>query len=442
MENLLDIWMETLRILEAEMEPHPFTTFIQTINPISIKDNVILLEVPFNFNRQMVNERYKTLITNAVNIVSDKDYILKVVVKGEEIQEHVKEETSSEYYENAVEGFLNPNYTFDSFVIGSCNKYAHAASLAVAEEPSIMYNPLFLHGGVGLGKTHLMHAIGNKILQNTPSKKVVYISAEQFANEFISSITKRTTEEFRNKYRTVDVLMIDDIQFIGGKPGVEESFFYTFNDLKEHNKQVIISSDRPPKELYTLEERLRTRFESGLLVDIQQPDFETRAAILKKKAETFKVFLTNEQILYIASCITENVRELEGVIKKIKMLSELFRKEIDTQMIEEALSNFNTQNNSIITPDIVIKAVERHFNLKENSLKGTKKSKEIAFPRQISMYIMKEMINEISTLKIAKSLTKDHSTVIYGIKKIEKCMDEDSSIKNVVSDIMKNIKNR
>ncbi len=443
MDKLLTVWAETLQLLEPEMEPVSYRSWIQTINPLSIKDNTIILEVPFPYNQRMVTEIYKPLITNALCIASGEELSITVVVKGENVIEEVKEEKETETYDTPVEGFLNPYYTFENFVTGSSNKFAHAASVAVAEGNGIMYNPLFLYGGVGLGKTHLMHAIGNTILKTKPSKKVVYISAENFTNQFISSILDKSTLAFREKYRSVDVLMIDDIQFIGGKEGIEESFFHTFNDLKDLNKQIIISSDRPPRELHTLSERLRTRFENGLLADIQQPDFETRAAIITKKCSSLNLFLPQEMILRIASCITENIREMEGVLKKLKMLSELYKKPVDEEMLSKTLESFNTHENSVITPEIVIKAVERHFNLREDSLKSKSRANEISIPRQISMYIMKEMCTNISYIKIGASLGgRDHSTIIHGINVITKKIEDDTFTKNVVDDIMKNIKNR
>lgn len=443
MDKLLTVWAETLQLLEPEMEPVSYRSWIQTINPISIKDNIIILEVPFPYNQRMVNEIYKPLITNALCIASGEELSINVVVKGDAFIEEVKEEAETEIYETPIEGFLNPYFTFENFVIGSSNKFAHAASLAVAEGNGIMYNPLFLYGGVGLGKTHLMHAIGNTILKTKPSKKVMYVSAEKFTNEFIAAVTTNTVPAFRDKYRTVDVLMIDDIQFIGGKQGIEEAFFHTFNDLKDLNKQIIISSDRPPRELHTLSERLKTRFENGLLADIQQPDFETRAAIITKKCSSFNLYLHQDVILRIASCITENIREIEGVLKKLKMLTELYKKPVDEEMLSKTLESFNTHENSVITPEIVIKAVERHFNLREDSLKSKSRANEISIPRQISMYIMKEMCTNISYIKMGAALGgRDHSTIIHGIKIITKKIEEDPFTKNVVDDIIKNIKNR
>ena len=337
---------------------------------------------------------------------------------------------------------LNPQYTFENYIIGQSNQFAQAAALAVAEAPSILYNPFFIYGGSGLGKTHLMNAIGNRVLETYPEKKVVYVSSEQFVNELINSIRQQRNEEFRSKYRTIDVLIVDDIQFIAGKTSSEEEFFHTFNSLFLANKQIVISSDRPPKELHTLEERLRTRFESGLLVDIQPPDFETRAAILKQKAEQFNLDIDYDLITYIASNINSNVRELEGTIKKITALTGFSKRPVTLEIVENALADFNVVNAGIITPSTIITLVEKHFNLKENSLVSSKRSKDVAFARHIAMYIMREL-TEMSTPKIGQELGgRDHSTVLNGINKVEEAINTDSSIKNLVNDIIKNIRNR
>lgn len=442
MENLLTLWAETLHLLETEMESVSYRSWIQTINPVSLKDNVIILEVPFPYNQRMVNEIYKPLITNALCIVAKEEISINVVVKGEDLPPQ-QEEDLKEVYETPIEGFLNPYYTFDNFVIGSSNKLAHGASLAVAEGNSVMFNPLFIYGGVGLGKTHLMHAIGNTILKTKPSKKVMYVSAEKFTTEFIGALTSDKIPDFREKYLGVDVLMVDDIQFIGGKHGIEEAFFHIFNDLKDANKQIILSSDRPPREIHTLSLRMRTRFENGLLADIHQPDFETRAAIITKKSSSMNLYLPQDVIMRIASCITENIREIEGVLKKLKMLTELYKKQVDDEMLEKTLLSFNTHENTVITPEIVIKAVEKHFNLREDSLKSKSKTNEISIPRQISMYIMNEMCSGISYKKIGEALGgRDHSTIIHGLKVINKKIEEDAFTKNIIEDIIKDIKNR
>ncbi|MBE7037599.1 MAG: chromosomal replication initiator protein DnaA [Ruminococcaceae bacterium] len=446
MERLETIWQEALTLIEEDFEGQQisYKTWIKSITPVTITDDIISLKVPTPINKTMITERYLDLIKNSIFYITNKDYEINIIVDGEEglkplvLPDFDTPDTKQEYESTP----LNPNYTFDNYIIGQSNKFAQAAALAVAEAPSILYNPFFVYGGVGLGKTHLINAIGNQVLKTYPEKKVLYVSCEQFVNELINSIKENKNEEFRNKYRTIDVLIIDDIQFIGGKTTSQEEFFHTFNTLFMANKQVVISSDRPPKEMHTLEQRLRSRFESGLIFEIQQPDFETRAAILKQKAEQFNLDISDDNINYIASKITSNVRELEGAIKKITVLKGLSKEGLTIEVIDKALADFNIVNAGIVTPASIILAVEKHFNLKENSLTSSKRTNEIAYARQIAMYIMRE-ITEMSSPKIAQALgKKDHSTVLHGIKKIEDDIYNDSTVKHLIDDIIKNIKNK
>ncbi len=314
---------------------------------------------------------------------------------------------------------LNPKYTFDSFVIGNSNRFAHAASLAVAESPAKAYNPLFIYGGVGLGKTHLMHAIGHYILHNNPKSQVVYVSSEKFTNELINSIKDDKNVEFRNKYRNIDILLVDDIQFIAGKERTQEEFFHTFNALYEANKQIIISSDRPPKEIPTLEDRLRSRFEWGLIADIQAPDFETRMAILKKKADVEKLNIPNEVMVYIATKIKSNIRELEGALIRIVAFSSLTNKEISVDLASEALKDIiSSKQTRQVTIDIIQEVVANYYNLKIEELKSARRTRNIAFPRQIAMYLSRKL-TDMSLPKIGEEFGgRDHTTVIHAYEKI------------------------
>ncbi len=314
---------------------------------------------------------------------------------------------------------LNPKYTFDSFVIGNSNRFAHAASLAVAESPAKAYNPLFIYGGVGLGKTHLMHAIGHYILNNNPKSQVVYVSSEKFTNELINSIKDDKNVEFRNKYRNIDILLVDDIQFIAGKERTQEEFFHTFNALYEANKQIIISSDRPPKEIPTLEDRLRSRFEWGLIADIQAPDFETRMAILKKKADVEKLNIPNEVMVYIATKIKSNIRELEGALIRIVAFSSLTNKEISVDLASEALKDIiSSKQTRQVTIDIIQEVVANYYNLKIEDLKSARRTRNIAFPRQIAMYLSRKL-TDMSLPKIGEEFGgRDHTTVIHAYEKI------------------------
>ena len=338
---------------------------------------------------------------------------------------------------------LNPRYTFDTFVVGKNNNMAHAASLAVAESPGEIYNPLFLYGGVGLGKTHLMHSVAHFVLKNNPNAKVLYVSSETFTGELIDAIRNKnniSTTEFREKYRYNDVLLIDDIQFIIGKESTQEEFFHTFNALYEAKKQIIISSDRPPKEIEKLEERLRSRFECGLTVDIQKPDFETRMAILRKKEELEGYNIDNEVIKYIASNVKSNIRELEGALTKIVAFGKLEKREINIELAETALKDLISPNAPReVTPQLIINVVSEHFGINALDVMGQKRSKELVFPRQIVMYLCGEMTTE-SLQNIGKSLGgRDHTTIIHGQKKIASELKSDEGLRNTVDILKKKI---
>lgn len=437
MEALTAIWQSTLDIIRPDIQPVSFSTWIDTIIPVDMDNHIITLEVPYDYNKVMIETRYAALIQNALLYLTGRDYELNILIKGEKTE--LEPAPHAPVMQNAAH-VLNPAYTFDTFIIGKSNQLAHAASLAVAESTGSIYNPLFLYGGVGLGKTHLMHAVGNFVLKNTPNKKVMYVSSEAFTNDLINAIKDNRTEEFRSKYRSIDILMVDDIQFLGGKDGMQEEFFHTFNTLYQAGKQIVLSSDRPPKELYTLEDRLRTRFESGLIADIQLPDYETRVAILKKKADQVNITIDNEIYHYVASKITSNIRELEGAIKKIVSYHNLMREDITLALAERALKDFNTSNKKAITPELVIETVEQYFNLRENDLKSSKKTRNIAYPRQMAMYIIKEL-TDYNLTKIGQVFGgKDHTTVIHAIRKIEQDMATDVNTKNTVEDIIKNIR--
>ena len=335
---------------------------------------------------------------------------------------------------------LNPKYTFDSFVIGNSNRFAHAASLAVAEAPAKAYNPLFIYGGVGLGKTHLMHAIGHYALQNNPNTKVVYVSSEKFTNELINAIRDDKNDEFRNKYRKVDILLIDDIQFIAGKERTQEEFFHTFNELHGANKQIILSSDRPPKEIPTLEDRLRSRFEWGLIADIQAPDFETRMAILKKKADVEKLNVANEVMVYIATKIKSNIRELEGALIRIVAYSSLTNRPITVELAGEALKDIiSNKQNKNVTIDVIQDVVAAYFNLRIEDLKSQRRTRNVAYPRQIAMYLSRKL-TDMSLPKIGEEFGgRDHSTVIHAYEKISDSLNTDESLQHTVNDITKKL---
>lgn len=440
MYDLTSIWNEVLEIIRPDVSPVGFDTWIKSITPLSIENDEIILEVPNEFYKNMIESRYSPLIKTALTYITNKSYNISIIEEDEKEEIKVKTPVS-----NAPAGrnTLNPNYTFEKFVIGNSNKFAHAASLAVAEDPGdIKYNPLFLYGGVGLGKTHLMQAVGNHILKNFPEKNVKYVTGEQFTNELVNALKDSKMEEFKNKYRSIDVLMIDDIQFIAGKEKSEEEFFHTFEALHQNNKQIILTSDRPPKELYSFNERTKTRFEWGVMADLSAPEFETRLAIVHKKMDMEGYFIDDNVAEYIAKTITSNIRELEGAIKKIIAYQDLMKEDITLETAEKIIIDFNISKSKTITPEACIKAVEKHFNLREGDIISQKKTKDISYPRQMCMYIMRELTKQ-SLPKIGQVLGgRDHTTVLHGIKKIENDIDDNSTIKNIVEDIMKNIKNQ
>ena len=394
---------------------------------------------PNEFIQNILENRYLNLIESCVSQLSLKKYQIKFILDEREIQdtnEEHKSNTIKKSYPN-----LNPKYTFDTFVIGNSNRFAHAACVAVAESPAKAYNPLFLYGGVGLGKTHLMHAIGHHIMCQQEDPKVEYVSSEKFTNELINSIKNDKNEEFRNKYRTGDVLLIDDIQFIAGKEGTQEEFFHTFNALHEANKQIIISSDRPPKEIPTLEDRLRSRFEMGLITDIQPPDFETRIAILRKKAQLENINVPNEVMTYIAKYIKSNIRELEGALTRVVAYSSLTNKNISLELATEALKDIiSSPKSEEITVNIIKEKVSEAFNIKMDDFNSKKRTRTIAYPRQIAMYICREL-TDLSLPKIGSEFGgRDHTTVIHAHDKISKDIEENQQIKEKIDKIISDLK--
>ncbi|AVQ40456.1 chromosomal replication initiation protein DnaA [Clostridium sporogenes] len=442
--HLTETWEKAINIIKGELTEVSFNTWIKSINPISLENNSLKLAVPNDFTKGILESRYKDLIVNALKLLTSKKYNIDFIVtteeKIEENQKNHNNEKSNIVVNDEMSTMLNPKYTFDSFVIGNSNRFAHAASLAVAESPAKAYNPLFIYGGVGLGKTHLMHAIGHYILNNNPKSQVVYVSSEKFTNELINSIKDDKNVEFRNKYRNIDILLVDDIQFIAGKERTQEEFFHTFNALYEANKQIIISSDRPPKEIPTLEDRLRSRFEWGLIADIQAPDFETRMAILKKKADVEKLNIPNEVMVYIATKIKSNIRELEGALIRIVAFSSLTNKEISVDLASEALKDIiSSKQTRQVTIDIIQEVVANYYNLKIEDLKSARRTRNIAFPRQIAMYLSRKL-TDMSLPKIGEEFGgRDHTTVIHAYEKISNNLKKDESLQNAIKELNKRI---
>lgn len=460
MEEIHDLWQKSLELIKAKISKPSFETWMRQTEAIELQGNTLIIGVPSDFAREWLANRYFTIIRDAVRSASGMKLDIEVIeTKGsaptlaEATQALVNENAhlvsgdstfSDEEDEIDAEGFvqpqLNPKYTFDTFVIGSGNRFAHAASLAVAEAPAKAYNPLFIYGGVGLGKTHLMHAIGHHVLTHNPNSRVVYLSSEKFTNEFINAIRDNRAESFRNKYRSVDILLIDDIQFLAGKEQTQEEFFHTFNSLHEENKQIIISSDRPPKEIPTLEDRLRSRFEWGLITDVQPPDLETRIAILRKKAFAEQLDVPSNVLAFIADRVDTNIRELEGALIRVVAFSALMNQPISTELAAEALKDImpDTRPRTITISDIQ-HAVSTYYRLRIEDLKSKKRTKAVALPRQIAMYLSREM-TDYSLPKIGEDFGgRDHSTVIHAHEKIHRNLHSDPHLKQAVEEIKKRI---
>nr|WP_245955057.1 chromosomal replication initiator protein DnaA [Fontibacillus phaseoli] len=440
-----DIWQHILSIINTKLSKPSFDTWFKATKIVSLNDRSIVISAPTTFAVEWLESRYTKLVATTVYEYLGKHVDVSFVIEESSAPEQTqvyKEPPAPVQAEESVSNMLNPKYTFDTFVIGSGNRFAHAASLAVAEAPARAYNPLFLYGGVGLGKTHLMHAIGHYILEHSPSSKVVYISSEKFTNEFINSIRDNRAESFRNKYRNIDILLIDDIQFIAGKESTQEEFFHTFNALHEERKQIIISSDRPPKEIPTLEERLRSRFEWGLITDIQPPDLETRIAILRKKAKAENLDIPNEAMMYIANQIDTNIRELEGALIRVVAYSSLINQDITTHLAAEALKDIIPSSRpKMITIQDIQQKVGEYYNLRLEDFKARKRTKAIAFPRQIAMYLSREL-TDFSLPKIGDAFGgRDHTTVIHAHEKITQLLKVDQDLYKVINNISEKIKN-
>ncbi len=439
-KNMNDLWTRALQYMKAQLSDVSFDTWIRAIQPLLLKDNEIILSVPNEFTKNILQSRYIETIAGSLKEVAGVSIHVKFILENE--AEAYLESINSRNVDNTqTYSILNPKYTFDTFVVGNSNRFAHAACLAVAEAPAKAYNPLFIYGGVGLGKTHLMHAIGHYILARNPKARVLYVTSEKFTNELINSIRDDKNVEFRNRYRNIDVLLIDDIQFIAGKERTQEEFFHTFNALHEANKQIIISSDRPPKEIPTLEDRLRSRFEWGLIADIQPPDLETRVAILKKKAELENIEIDDEILLFIAKRIESNIRELEGALIRIMAYASLTNNKLDISIAEEALKDIlSTAQPREITIPLIQQVVADYFHLKVDDFKSKKRNRPIAYPRQIAMYLCRELTDQ-SLPKIGEEFGgRDHTTVIHACEKIQEDMQKDSQLRRVIDELKKKIR--
>lgn len=431
--------------LRKELTQISFNTWINPLEIRSIDSNHIVFTTVSEYQKDFVETKYKPLLLNTLRFITNKDWTYSVIDLEKEAKEGKIDMIadsdanvdSAEVESNKTS--LNPKYTFETFVVGDNNKFAHAAALAVGNnKPAEAYNPLFLYGGVGLGKTHLMHAIGNRMIENNRNCNVLYVTSEKFTNQLINAIKDNKNEIFRNKYRTIDVLLIDDIQFIAGKERIQEEFFHTFNSLYEERKQIIISSDKPPRDIPFLEDRLKSRFEWGLLADISCPDYETRFAILRKKAQDENVIIDDYILSNIANKIDSNIRELEGVFNKVVARASLTHSPITIELAEKIINEFKYESEKVISCDFIKETVAKYFSIDKEDLSSNKRSNDIAFPRQIAMYLCREIAN-MSYPQIGTDFGgRDHSTVMHGCKKIEKEIKEKNNTKLIV-DSVKNI---
>ncbi|GER93381.1 chromosomal replication initiation protein DnaA [hot springs metagenome] len=437
------IWDKSLLMIAEKVGDSTFDLWFKPIKPIQFKDKTIILEIPNRFFRDWIEDYYPTIIADVLEGVLG--YPVTVKYKTAEKEDAVLRKMDS-ILENrrsklASRGiYLNPRYTFDTFVVGPSNQFAHAAAVRVGENPGFAYNPLFIYGGVGLGKTHLINAIGNAIVDKNPGMIVHYVSAEQFTNEVVSALRHEKMGDLKEKYRNVDVLLVDDVQFISGKTTTQEEFFHTFNTLYEKQRQIVVSSDRLPMDISDITDRLRSRFSMGLIADIQPPELETKVAIIYKKADAEKLIISDEVAYFIAAHVKSNIRELEGCLIKLGAHASLTGMPIDINMAKNVLKDLISEDNKPITPDIILKAVGEYFGIKVQELKTKKRTKEIVNARQIAMYIAKQQ-TQLSLSEIGRYFGgKDHATVIYACKQIEDKRSKDENLNKSIENISKKLK--
>jgi len=440
-KRMKELWNRVLVDVGEKISQKAYDIWLKPLNMISVRETELFLEVPNKFFKDWISENYQNLIKESLSHLTGQQYTIHFIIKEnqEEKPEKPKEEdripSPRPVRKPVKEDGLNPNYNFDDFIVGSCNQFAHAAALAVASLPAKNYNPLFIYGGVGLGKTHLLNAIGNKIAENDPSANICYTTSEKFTNELINCLRYEKMTDFRNKYRNKDALLLDDIQFLGGKERTQEEFFHTFNSLYESHRQIVITSDKLAKEIGGLEERLKSRISWGLIADIQPPDIETKVAILCKKAELFNISLSSEVGLYLASNLGTNIRELEGALTRLRAYSSLTGSEISISMARETLKDIIGDRQKMITIDSIQKAVAANFNISVSDLKSSKKLKIYSFPRQVSMYLCRTMTKSSYPEIGEKFGGKDHSTVIHAVRQMEKKIPEDRDLSNLIETI-------
>lgn len=437
------VWNESLERIEGEVGAGAFELWFKPLKLLGIKNGEATLEIPNRFFKDWIDENHPTLIKQAIMEHTGRSMSIKfrVAEKVERSVKRLEEKREDRKAKLASRGiYLNPRYTFESFVLGKSNEFARAASMKVAESPGLTYNPLFIYGGVGLGKTHLLCSIGNSIIDNKPLMKIIYISSEQFTNEVVHAIRHGKTEELKRRYRNSDVLLMDDVQFMEGKTATQEELFHTLNALYEKRKQIVLTSDRPPKEIITVTDRLRSRFSMGLIADIQPPDIETKKAIIYKKLEAERINLPEDVVHFLATKITTNIRELEGCLIRLAAHASLTGSPIDLQMAKTLLRDIISDDERPLTPDTVLKAVAAHYGIKVNEMKARKRTRDVAVPRQVAMYISRE-ITEASLSDVGKAIGgKDHATVIYACKKMAGRRASDEDFDRMVESLINQLK--
>ena len=432
MNSLNDIWDKVIEILSNQLTPTAINTWFSDCTPVDIEDCRLVLHTTTEFKRNIINSRFSESIKAVLSDIFACDFDL-LVLAGDEVNDFELKKKS----ENSLPEM--DGYTFDNFIVGSSNKFAHAAAIAVAENPGKAYNPLFIYGNSGLGKTHLLLAIGQEIHSRSPEKSIAYIKGDEFTNQMVKSLRENKAEEFRTKYRNVSLFLVDDIQFIAGKQGTQEEFFHTFNNIYEAGNQIVITSDRPPMEMAQLDDRLRTRFEWGLMADIQPPDLETRMAITRNKAAQLGLILSDDAVEYIATNITSNIRQLEGVIKLLTAYKEILDDVITIDSVKRAIKDVIRIGTYTPTPDIIIRETARYYSLKEEDLRGQNRSKNMTMARQVSMYLMRSLTG-LSLKDIGTHYEdRNHATVLSSIRKVEQLLKNDPSMAGTVRDITSNI---
>ena len=432
MNSVNDVWNSILDILSKDLTATSINTWFSDCRPVELSDTRLVLYTPTDFKRNIITQRYAAPITTALTDLFSCPFDLLVLAE-DELDDY---ENTSEKDDSLPEV---AGYTFDKFIVGNSNKFAHAAAIAVADKPGEVYNPLFIYGNSGLGKTHLLLSIGQRIHESEPNAMIAYVKGDDFTNQMVQSIKDNTQEEFRNKYRHVDLLLVDDIQFIAGKIGVQEEFFHTFNNLYEAGKQIVITSDRPPMEMVKLEDRLRTRFEGGLMADIQPPDMETRMAIIRNKAAQLGMLLPDDVVNYIADTIKSNIRQIEGVVKRLTAYNSIMDDEINISAAKRAIKDVIRVGEFVPTPDIIIEETAHYYSLEPDDLRGQRRTKNTAMARQISMYLMRSLTN-LSLKDIGEQYEdRNHTTVLQSIRKVEDLISRDPSVSATIRDITSNI---